>query len=234
MSTPRQRARQRTEAEIRQLAWRHLEKEGAAALSLRAIARDLGIVSSAIYRYVPSRDDLLTLLIVEGYGDLADVAEQAERRVAADDYRGRWLSVAHAVRDFAVRRPAVWALLYGSPVPGYAAPADRTTEPGLRVVARLAAIVAAADAAGELRPPVGPARESVTIPTELLPGLAAAGIEVGIEAPPDRVALAIVGWTGLLGAVSAEIFGQLGPDGLGAPDALAEVTFGTLADLVGL
>ena len=63
------------EAEIMRLGREHLRTQGAAGLSLRAIARDLGVVSSAVYRYVPSRDDLLTLLLVEGYNDLADTVD---------------------------------------------------------------------------------------------------------------------------------------------------------------
>lgn len=228
MSTPRQRARERTEAEIRQIAWQRLEQDGAAGLSLRAIARDLGVVSSAIYRYVSSRDELLTMLIVEGYADLADAAESAEARVDPEDFHGRWLAIAHAVRGFAVARPAVWALLYGSPVPGYAAPAERTTAPGVRVVTQIATLVAAAEAAGVLRPAGG------GVPADLEPGLEAAAAEVGLEAPSERVALVIVGWSSLIGVVGAEVFGQLGPDGLGAPAALADFSFRALADLVGL
>src|SRR5699024_11947454 len=73
--TPRQLARERTEAEILRIAREHLCTTGPADLSLRAIARELGIVSSAIYRYVSCRDDLLTLLVIDGYTDLGDAVE---------------------------------------------------------------------------------------------------------------------------------------------------------------
>lgn len=238
VSTPRQRARERTESEIRALAWRHLEAHGAAALSLRAIARDLGVVSSAIYRYVASRDDLLTMLIEEGYADLADAVEAAERAVPRDRFRDRWLAVSRETRAWAVRRPAAWGLLYGAPVPGYEAPAERTTPHGIRVVALLAAIVLEAAAAEALSPVVGPAAGRGGIPSSLEPALSAGAAEVGAapggDAPAALVALTITGWTSVLGAVSSEVFGQLGRDSFDEPDALADVTFATLADAMGL
>ena len=73
----RQESREKIEAQIIELGRRHLVTEGAAGLSLRAIARDLGMVSSAVYRYVASRDDLLTLLLVDAYSELADAVDRA-------------------------------------------------------------------------------------------------------------------------------------------------------------
>ena len=135
--TPRQRARAQTLEDITRIGRRHLATEGAAALSVRAVARDLGVVSSAIYRYVRSRDDLLTLLLVDGYNDLGDAVDEAAGAVAADDFRGRFLAIGRAVRTWALREPATYALLFGSPVPGYRAPSDQTTGPGTRVITAL-------------------------------------------------------------------------------------------------
>ena len=123
------RARRRDDVTRRvlQIGRRHLTEYGAAALSLRAVTRDLGMVSSAVYRYVESRDELLTLLVVDAYTELGDVvdARLAELHRAAWDTRV--LAVCVAVRAWAVREPARYALLYGSPVPGYEAPGERTT-----------------------------------------------------------------------------------------------------------
>ena len=75
----------RSRRSIVELGRRQLVDHGAAGLSLRAIARDLGMVSSAVYRYVSSRDELLTLLLVDAYSDLADArgsrARHGSRRV---------------------------------------------------------------------------------------------------------------------------------------------------------
>src|SRR5689334_21702369 len=101
----RQDARDRIEAQIIEVGRRHLVTEGAAGLSLRAVARDLGMVSSAVYRYVASRDDLLTLLLVDAYTELADAVDDA-RRNAGGSWREQVLAIAHAARLWAVQQPA--------------------------------------------------------------------------------------------------------------------------------
>src|SRR6187200_2959548 len=123
----RQDTRDRIERQIIELGRRHLITDGAAGLSLRAIARDLDMVSSAVYRYVASRDELLTLLLIDAYSELADAVDEA--RSAEASWRDQIRAMAHAARQWAVEHPAGWALLYGSPVPGYRAPAERTVGP---------------------------------------------------------------------------------------------------------
>src|SRR5215212_79785 len=122
MPSARERVRAELTTEITDAARRQLAEVGAAALSLRAVAREVGMVSSAVYRYFPSRDDLLTRLIIDGYDDLGTAAETADDPAAAP--RERWLSVCRAVRRWALAHPYEYALLYGSPVPGYQAPKD--------------------------------------------------------------------------------------------------------------
>lgn len=106
---------------------RQLAVDGAAALSLRAVARELGMVSSAVYRYVASRDQLLTLLIIDAYGAVADAVENADAKVDRADLTGRWRAASHAVREWAVAHPHEYALIYGSPVPGYRGNEETTT-----------------------------------------------------------------------------------------------------------
>src|SRR5437762_4907188 len=149
-------ARERTRAEItRQIldaARRHLATDGASGLSLRAIARELGASSSAVYRYVASRDELLTRLIVAAYDALGAAAETAEAAVARADLAGRWSAVCGAVRGWALANPNEYALIYGTPVPGYTAP-PATIAPAARVSSVLLGILA--DAAGPLTPEIG-------------------------------------------------------------------------------
>lgn len=225
--TPRARARERTLGDIVRIGREHLAAHGAAALSLRAVARDLGVVSSAVYRYVASRDELLTLLLVQGYTELGDAVDEAVDRVdptGPDSRRQQFEALANAVRAFAHREPAMYALLFGAPVPGYAAPAERTTGPGTRVVVRLVHLVVDAYRAGELpEPPAVP----------MSPGLAAdlARITsdpavmptepVGTEPfPPAVAARVLLVWPALFGTVSWEVFGQFGADTLTDPAAL--------------
>ena len=124
-----------------------LTEVGAAALNLRAVARELGMASSAVYRYFPSRDDLLTRLIVNSYDDAGAVAEAADD--SGSPTRSRWVAVCLAVRGWALAHPHGYALLYGSPVPGYAAPTD-TVPPAARVGVVLGRILGDAPRTGRL------------------------------------------------------------------------------------
>ena len=117
------------QAEILQAGRQHLATEGAAGLSLRAIARELGMASSAVYRYVASRDELLTRLIIDAYNSLGAAAEAASR---GGPRRPGWPVVGDLhgpSRHGPWRNPNECALIYGSPVPGYAAPPTRSRQP---------------------------------------------------------------------------------------------------------
>jgi AcrR family transcriptional regulator len=200
MSAAGVRARVRAELtrEITDAARRQLASDGAAALSLRAVARELGMASSAVYRYFPSRDDLLTTLIVHAYDALGAAAEQAEAAVDRTDLRGRWRAACRAVRGWAVAHPHEYALVYGSPVPGYAAPAS-TVAPAGRVGELLCRIVADGIAAGS----VDPAADPGDADSALVPGLAD---RVGL--PASVGARAVQAWSSLFGLVNFELFGH--------------------------
>jgi AcrR family transcriptional regulator len=228
--TPRQRARAQTLQDITRIGRTHLATEGAAALSVRAVARDLGVVSSAIYRYVRSRDDLLTLLVVDGYDELGDAVDAAEAKVKATDFRGRFLAIGHAVRAWALREPATYALLFGSPVPGYQAPAEQTTGPGTRVITALVRLWEDAHAAGVVQAPApGP-----KVPRALAADVKRIRAEFGITAPDDLILRGVLSWAALFGCVSFEVFGQYGSDTFTAADKLFESQLQLLADTTGL
>ncbi|QGG95941.1 TetR/AcrR family transcriptional regulator [Actinomarinicola tropica] len=196
--TARARARAELTAEILDAARRQLADVGPTDLSLRAISRELGMASSALYRYFPSRDALLTALIVEAYDEIGAAVEAAESGVDRADVAGRWRAATRAARSWALDHPHQYALIYGSPVPGYEAPPD-TIDPAGRVGIVLARIVQDAHASGEL------ARPDVDAPVGLLhPGLDA----VFGEVPPALVAAGIRAWTTLFGTISFEMFGH--------------------------
>ncbi len=115
-----------------------LVEVGPGQLSVRAVARELDMASSAIYRYVRSRDELLTLLIVGAYDDMGDFVQARTHRV--QDPRKRWMAVGLSCREWALAQPQRFALIYGSPVPGYAAPQD-TIGPATRIPALLVGIL---------------------------------------------------------------------------------------------
>ena len=187
-------------ADILRIAHQQLASEGSAGLSLRAIARDLGLVSSAIYRYVPSRDELLTLLIEESYNSFGDAVEAAESRCRRDHLGRRWLTIGRAVRRWAVANPAEWALLYGSPVPGYHAPPERTTAAGSRVPFLLIGLLADAN----LKPTTDDPPMTAGLHRELdrlRPGLPG-------DLEPEVFARGLLVFSSLCGLVSLELFGQ--------------------------
>lgn len=216
-------SRVRMEARIIEVGRRHLITDGPAGLSLRAIARDLGVVSSAVYRYVGSRDDLLTLLLVDAYSELA---ARVDATAGEPDWRTQILRTAHAAREWAVSQPARWALLYGSPVPGYRAPAERTTGPGTRVVAALFRAVAAGIAVGE----IDGLKDDV--PEELSTDFEGLRQEFEFSGGDGAVAKTLTLWAGLIGAISLEVFGQYGADTFTDLEVVFDLHIRTLVDLL--
>ncbi|MEV0224094.1 TetR/AcrR family transcriptional regulator [Streptomyces sp. NPDC050704] len=202
MSTARgARARARIEvtAAIKDEARRQLAEEGAAKLSLRAVARELGMVSSALYRYFPSRDDLLTALIIDAYDSLGESVEAAHGKVADAGPVRRWAAVCEAVREWALAHPHEYALIYGSPVPGYTAP-DTTVPAASRVGLLLFGIVR--DAHQGVGVAVSP------LPAELRPEARRMADDLAPDLPPEVVAAIVAAWAQLYGLVGFELFGQ--------------------------
>jgi AcrR family transcriptional regulator len=200
--TARERVRAELIREITEIARRQLATEGAAGLSLRAIAREMGMVSSAIYRYFPSREELLTTLIIDGYNAVGAAVEKAGAACPADDYAGRWLAACRAVRDWALAHPHEYALVYGSPVPGYQAP-ERTIGPASRSAVVFGKIIGDACRAGSTVDLPGP-----VVPVPFIPDAERLRDAI-LEGVPDHItAAALIAWSGLFGLVSFELFGQ--------------------------
>jgi len=216
--------------EIKAVARRHLAAEGA-NLSLRAVARDMGMVSSALYRYFASRDELLTALILDGYNALGGAVEAADATVKdRAQLRARWLGAARAVRDWALANPAEYALLYGSPVPGYAAPQD-TVAAAARTPVVLAGILADGYASGVVTS--AGFRPSAPLPGPVRADLARARDQIAAGLPEELMHAGLTSWLQLFGVVSFELFGQFN----GVIDARAEFfdqQMELMADLMGI
>lgn len=229
MSATTLRARVRTEMtrEIKAAARRRLALGGAGDLSLRAVARDLDIVASGLYRYFPSRDALLTALLVDAYQELAAVAVQAETALPRNDLRGRWLAVSGGVRAWALANPSEYGLLYGNPVPGYTAPPD-TVEPASQVIVLLLDILVDAASQGAL---------TVVSRTEMTESVRADLRRLldqrETDLPVHLLDTALIAWSHLFGLVSFEVFGRL--DGMFAARAeYLDHQMAAIADLAGL
>ncbi|MDR3657055.1 MAG: TetR/AcrR family transcriptional regulator [Mycobacterium sp.] len=209
----RQESREQIEVRIVELGRRQLVDRGAAGLSVRAIARDLGLVSSAVYRYVSSRDELLTLLLVDAYSDLADAVDRA-RETVGDPWTDDVIAIARATRQWALAHPARWALLYGTPVPGYHAPAERTVAVGTRVVGAFLDAVAAGITTGDIRLTNDVAPQPMSSDFERLRQ------EFGFPGDDQVLTKCFLLFAGVMGAISLEVFGQYGADTLTDADPL--------------
>jgi AcrR family transcriptional regulator len=194
--TARDRVRAELTREIKEEARRQLAHSGAVGLSLRAVARELGMVSSALYRYFPSRDELLTALIIDAYDALGEVAEA----VPPGPPRERWRAVCHAVRGWALAHRHEYALIYGSPVPGYQAPQDTIPSAGRVVMVLIDVLV---------KSPLTPAFEGPPLTPALAAQAENTARALGVELPPETTTRAVIAWTQLFGMISFELFGQL-------------------------
>ncbi len=203
----RERAHADVRAEIVAAASRQLGTVGAAGLSLRAIARELGMVSSALYRYFASRDDLLTALIIEAYDDVGAAAEASIVESRDDAPLHRWVTAACVVREWVLAHPQEYALLYGSPVPGYAAPAD-TIVPGTRVTRALIQIVGDAIDDGSLVAPSEPVSTPLELSAATTDAFEFLRGELDLRATDAVFLAALAAWTQLFGHLSFELFGQ--------------------------
>lgn len=204
MTTTRERLRAETLEEIKAAARARLAVDGS-NLSLRAVARDVGLVSSAVYRYFPSRDALLTALIIDSYNEMGEAVERAEAKKSRADLHGRFLAIAHVLREWALSSPNEYALIYGSPVPGYEAPQD-TLAPALRVATVLGGILADGLRDGLLSDPGDPVSKALA--KDLVDFTSAPPFE-GV--PLALMARGVAAWSAVYGLVSFELFGAYGP-----------------------
>ena len=193
--TRRERNRINTAAEIKDLARQQMDAEGAAALSLRAISRAMGMTAPAIYRYFPSRDDLVTALILDAYDSLARAIETADAPLPRADLRGRLIAIAHAYRAWAFAYPAEYSLILGTPIPGYHAPFEITQPAAHRGTVALVEIITEALARTGADPTIGASPNPGGPPS--------------LSTLPGRVRdAAIAAWAVMHGLVSLELYGH--------------------------
>lgn len=201
MAGIRERARAEFTREIKRLAREQLAVAGVAGISLRAISRDLGMVSSAIYRYFPSRDDLLTALIVDAYDTIGAAAVQADESVLSRDPLDRWIAVGTAAYRWAAQSPSEYGLIFGTPVPGYAAP-DDTIGPATRFTAVLLEVLVDAQSSGRLRP------MHTSLSDTVVGEMSKMRSKLSLEIDDQLLAAGLLSWVALFGAISFIRFGH--------------------------
>jgi AcrR family transcriptional regulator len=225
VSNARQRVHAAVQAEIVAEARSQLAATGAAALSLRAVARALGMAPSAMYRYFRSRDEILTALIVEAYDAMGGVAETAAG--SAGTASERFGSVCRSLRGWALEHPHEYALLYGAPVPGYHAP-ELTTAAASRVTGVLGGLVRDAWQADAITPgKIPPVSAAMTAQAQPIGQAVMPGV------PLPVVARALVMWAFLFGQINFEAFGRLEGVVTDGP-VLFEFAITTMLDMLGI
>jgi AcrR family transcriptional regulator len=204
----RDRLRVATMAEIKTLAWKQLAVAGPGSLSLRAIARDMGMTSSAIYRYFASRDELLRVLTTDGFASLADELEAAEAEAVRTSAVGdeRWMRITRAHRAWALAHPTQFALLYNTPLsgfhPGPGNPAAK--DQMLRAVAVLFRCMTE----GLQQDEFDTEAFAATTSPRLRAQFEAWERSRHVGLPPEAVGGCMFAWTQLHGAISLELFAQ--------------------------
>ncbi|MCU4183278.1 TetR/AcrR family transcriptional regulator [Acidiferrimicrobium sp. IK] len=205
----RDRLRAETVAEIKQLAWAQLAQVGPRAMSLRAIARQMGVTSSALYRYFSSVEALLGALITDGYASLADSLEATDAAARAEGCRAgeRWLRAARAHREWAINDPTAYTLLFGASCDDYEPVAPRIKVEMSRGHDALFRIMLEGIGSGQLDPSGLDRRLSDEMRGQLLEW----GAEMDHDLGPAALSACLMAWHLLLGTVSTEVFGMLPP-----------------------
>jgi AcrR family transcriptional regulator len=203
------------------VAWKQIGESGAASLSLRAIARELNITAPAIYNYYPSRDDLVTTLIIQAYTDFGDAQMSAVQAVSEDDPVGRLLASGRAYRAWALTYPERFHLIFGTPIPGYVAPEEKTLPVAARSMTALLGALEALHNQGRLR--MLP-RQEINPEQQVL---MEERRQMGGEGDLDLLALAVLVWSRVHGFVALEISHNLPPYGA-TPDTLYQYALDSL------
>jgi AcrR family transcriptional regulator len=207
--TPRRRERLRTATatEIKQVGRRLLVHGGPAAFSLRAIARDMGMTASAIYRYFPSLDALVSELRTDLYAELSAPVDAARTQIPADRPAERLAAMAHAFRRWSIAHPAEFSLMFGEQVPGVAADDDACCQTPDGVLSFCKAFLAELVVLWQHHPFQIPPPDVISdrFTAQLSPYLR----ELSDEHPVDVVYSFLSGWIRLYGMVSMEVFGHL-------------------------
>jgi len=192
---------------IKETAWKQITEYGAAALSLRAIARDLKITAPAIYNYFPDRDALVTALIIDAFISFGDWQLEARDSVPAEDHVGRMTAIGLAYRNWAHAFPQRYQLIFGTPIPGYKGPIEKILPSSARSLSALVSVVEGLRLAGKLNVDAFPkVKPEYKISFEMWK-------TYGGDANVLSLSVAMIIWSRVHGIVSLEIGGNLPPFG---------------------
>jgi len=212
----RERYRAHVRQEVKQAALRQLAESGPAAVSISAIGKQLGVSGPALYRYFTSRDELLTELAIDAYQDLADALAATASREPDPGPHGRLEALGRTYRSWALAQPHRYRLLFGPPLPGYDAHAQRLVQASQASMTVLVEVLR--ELGDSAASPPGP---------PLSAQLAAWAHSHDLKADPATALRALLAWSRLHGFVSLEIAGNYASMAVD-PDQLFEIQLATL------
>lgn len=206
----RERFREQVREEVKSAALDQLAAGGAQAISINAIAKQLGVSGPALYRYFSSRDELLNVLVIDAYHDLRDAMARA-LGADAPDAEARIRLLAAAYRGWAREEPHRYELLFKAPFPGYDAHAKPLADAARALMGVVLGVLHDPETAGK------PYDNEEVLDAR--------------RANTENHQLAVALWSRLHGFVSLEIGGGFTAMGLDA-DALFETEVQVLTDRV--
>lgn len=230
VGTRRDRLRAATVREISETARRILVEEGAEAVTLRAIAREMGMTAPALYRYFGSHGELLRHLIGDLFTELTGELRAAIERRPPGDLSGKFLAVSRQFRLWALAHPNEYALLFGAPVPGagHQEEADFAEESARRFAWTFMTLFI------ELwHKKAFPVPPDDRIDPALRPQLSRYRDEIGVDLPLGAIQQFLHCWIRLQGGVSLDVFGHL-KFALDDAEPMFELTLAELAAAVGV
>lgn len=201
MTTRRERIRTATIDEIKSTAWKQAAEQGAASLSLRAIAREMGMTAPGLYRYYKDRDALVTALLMDAFDSFSAALEAARDNCAADDHVGRFRAICKAYFAWGAANPQKYIFLFGTPIPGY----QFSTEVGpsaQRSFLVLQGVIGEAHAAGKITGEL----TAIRLPTSLKSQYEALR-KMGMPYVPIVTQLAMSTWSMVHGMTSLFLYG---------------------------
>ena len=188
---------------IKEAAWMQIAEDGVPGLSLRAMARKLEITAPAIYNYYPSRDDLVTALVIDAYASFAEALLAGHDSVPAEDFEERIRATGGAYYQWAINYPQRYQLLFGPALPGYRIPLEEVMPTSVRSMGVLIGIVEAIRKAGKLQD------DRIPEPDDITKDYIAALNALGIPTQPQSLTVAVLIWSRVHGLVSLELSGNL-------------------------
>ncbi|MFC9584773.1 TetR/AcrR family transcriptional regulator [Streptomyces yangpuensis] len=223
----RERLRIETTAQIKEVALELLAAGDVAGITLRGIAREMGMTAAALYGYFDTRDDLLATLAADTFNRLADQQEAARDALPQDATAARLLAVAGTFREWARTHPAEFRLTYGDSSPGYAPTAENVVAAARRCCMILLGLV---DAAWPQAPEQLKRAEAEW--ADFVPSLAALARECFPHLPPQALLASLRVWGRMYGPVALEVYRQFGPDA--NPRVLFQAEMDSALEMLGL